>query len=165
MHLFSAGTAVLLSPFRREMLEMSQMWFTVHVMTTFEIALIAPRAGCIWYHLWCKDPIIRGVKLDVIPATMSFPLFSFSCSCYSPFYILFLTCILDVFWNTSFVTLLLSELLLYLYIGYRFVTGPNTNPQLLLSLQGSRKTSIRNWWRTAGPSRFNKCLVWIWQLV
>ena len=98
MHLFSASTAVLLSPFRTEMLAMSQMWFTVRMMTTFEIALIAPRAACIWYHLWCKDPIVSGVKVDIIQA-MSFPLFSFSCSCYSPFYILFLTCILDVFWS------------------------------------------------------------------
>lgn len=157
MHFFSAGTAVLLSSFRTEMLEMSQMWFTVYMTTTFEIALIAPRAGCIWYHLWCKDPVVSGVKVDIIQATMSFPLFSFSC--YSPFYILFLTCILAVFWSCF------CQNYCFIYIKVRgFGTGLNTNPQLL-PFQGSRKTLIRNWWRTAGPSRFNKCLVWIWQLV
>lgn len=62
-------------------------------------ALMAPRAGCICYHLWFSNHVGSGVKVDKSQATISFSLFSFAFSCYSPFYILFLTSILDVLWK------------------------------------------------------------------
>lgn len=72
LQFYCLPVTVLLSPFRPEMLETSQMWFTIHRMTVFEIA---PRAGCIWYHVRRKDLVVSGVKVDIIQATVSASVF------------------------------------------------------------------------------------------
>lgn len=158
MHLFFAGIAILLSPFRTEILEMSQMWFAVH-MTILEIHPASRAISAIWYHLLCKDTIGNGVKVPIVQATASFSCFPSLTPAIFPFTVCF---------NMRFTHVLKQlylELFRCLYKSLRSGTRVNTSPQLLLascfSVSEKYLEGIDFWWRMVGPSRSNKHLVWI----
>lgn len=97
-------------------------------------ALMAPRAGCMRYHLWCTNPVLSGVKVDKSQALIPFSLFL----CF-----LLLFSLSHFIFNFHFRCVMKALLSNYCFI-YMKVKGlaQDWTAEILLSLQGFRKALL-----------------------